>query len=150
MANILFTVWPFTGCVNPQVAVARWLAQRGHSVGFYTGRKFASLLEQQGFRFFPFQRPTTSVANAVPLEVYKRLFDQVAHFRPWFFLWGAEPMLYPDVLPLIGAIKERGMKVSLVTNGTTMKDKIPALVELGIDVILFSIDGARSDGPLRS
>jgi radical SAM protein with 4Fe4S-binding SPASM domain len=98
---------------------------------------------QWGNAGYNFTRPTTSVSNAVPLDVYKRLFDQVAHFRPWFFLWGGEPMLYPDILPLIGAIKERGMKVSLVTNGTTMKDKIPALVGLGIDVILFSIDGAR-------
>lgn len=98
---------------------------------------------QWGDAGYNFTQPSISASRAVPLQVYERLLDEVASFQPWFFLWGGEPMLYPDILPLIAGIKSRGMKVSLVTNGTVMHDKIAALVELGTDVILFSIDGAR-------
>ena len=56
MARFLFTVWPFTGCVNPQVAVAECLASRGHEIAFYTGSQFRSQIEQRGFTFFPYTK----------------------------------------------------------------------------------------------
>ena len=98
---------------------------------------------QWGEAGYNFERAPTPPSKTVPLAVYEKLLDEVADFRPWFFLWGGEPMLYPDIVPLIAGIKSRGMKVSLVTNGTVMADKVARLVELGVDVILFSVDGAR-------
>jgi radical SAM protein with 4Fe4S-binding SPASM domain len=98
---------------------------------------------QWGDAGYNFTRPSVNVHNVVPLDVYQRLFDDVAGFKPWIFLWGGEPMLYPDILPLIASIKSKGMPVSLITNGTVMGKAIPKLVELGTDVVLFSIDGPR-------
>lgn len=98
---------------------------------------------QWGDAGYNFTRSKAAISHTVPLEVYERLLDEVAHFKPWFFLWGGEPLLYPDILPLIAGIKRRGMTVSLVTNGTLLEPKAAALVEMGVDVILFSIDGAR-------
>jgi UDP:flavonoid glycosyltransferase YjiC (YdhE family) len=66
MARFLFTVWPFTGCVHPLIAVARELGARGHEIGFYTGRRYRALVEDRGFRFFPFHHlPETLVDELV-------------------------------------------------------------------------------------
>lgn len=54
MAKFLFTVWPFPGCLHPPIAVACQLKKRGHECAFYTGARYRSLIEQQGFEHFPF------------------------------------------------------------------------------------------------
>ena len=56
MAKFLITCWPFTGHVFPQVSIAKALQARGHRVAFYTGSNMVSLLEEEGFEVFPFQR----------------------------------------------------------------------------------------------
>jgi MGT family glycosyltransferase len=54
MSRILFTVWPFSGHVNPCVSVGLALRQLGHEVGFYTQKSWQPALEPHGFRLFPF------------------------------------------------------------------------------------------------
>lgn len=56
MAKFLFTVWPFTGCIHPSIAVAHKLVARGHSVAFYTGAQVQTLVEEEGFAHYPFRR----------------------------------------------------------------------------------------------
>lgn len=55
MARFLFAVWPFAGHVHPAIAIAHALRARGHEIAFYTGSAVRSLVEGEGFRFFPFQ-----------------------------------------------------------------------------------------------
>lgn len=52
MGRILFTVWPFTGHIHPNVAVARAVRAAGHEVAFYTGRAVHSSLGAEGFECF--------------------------------------------------------------------------------------------------
>lgn len=54
MAKFLFTGWPYPGCLHPQMAVARALAERGHAIGFYNGSSARVLIEGQSFRHFAF------------------------------------------------------------------------------------------------
>ena len=56
MARFLLTVWPFTGHINPNMAIARALRERGHEVAFYTGVKARSVVEGEGFRCFLIRR----------------------------------------------------------------------------------------------
>jgi MGT family glycosyltransferase len=56
MARFLFAVWPFAGCVNPSIAVARCLDARGHSIAFYTGRSPQRSIEAHGWTAFPFRQ----------------------------------------------------------------------------------------------
>ena len=42
MARFLFTVWPITGHVYPQVAIAQALRERGHECALFTGERVAS------------------------------------------------------------------------------------------------------------
>lgn len=55
MARFLIAVWPFPGHVFPLLAVAQALREREHEVAFYTGAQAWSLVEDQGFVWFPFK-----------------------------------------------------------------------------------------------
>jgi MGT family glycosyltransferase len=54
MARFLFTVWPITGHVYPQVAIAQALRDRGHECAFFTGNRVAYIVKREGFEHFPF------------------------------------------------------------------------------------------------
>jgi len=54
--RILFTLWPFTGHLLPQIAIARALRERGHEVAFYTGEAARARIEENGFPLFAFDR----------------------------------------------------------------------------------------------
>ena len=55
-ARYLLCCWPFPGHVNPNVAVARALRERGHDVAFYTGEEARATIEGQGFEVHGFER----------------------------------------------------------------------------------------------
>ena len=55
VAKFLFAVWPFAGHVHPSIAVAHALRARGHEIAFYTGATVRSVVEGEGFHFFPFR-----------------------------------------------------------------------------------------------
>jgi MGT family glycosyltransferase len=54
--KFLFTVWPFSGHIHPNLAIAEELSQRGHQIAFYTGRKAQATVEKAGFEFFPLRK----------------------------------------------------------------------------------------------
>src|SRR5690349_14898836 len=53
MARILFTTMPMAGHLRPGLPIARRLADAGHDVAWYTGRKYAGLVERAGARHLP-------------------------------------------------------------------------------------------------
>jgi MGT family glycosyltransferase len=55
-SRFLFTLWPFTGHLLPQVSIAVALRERGHEVAFYSGDAVRSIVEEEGFEFFGFVR----------------------------------------------------------------------------------------------
>lgn len=98
---------------------------------------------QWGETGYNFSRPAAELKEIVPLETYQRLLDEVAPFKPWIFVWGGEPFLYPDVMPLLTYMKQKGLTISVSTNGTKMDKHIEKLVEIGTDFLLISIDGPQ-------
>ena len=70
MARYLFTVWPLTGHLMPNLAIARELAGLGHEIRFYTGTRGAQRAEAEGFGAFPFDR------------VDEQAFDDILTTRP--------------------------------------------------------------------
>lgn len=56
MSRILFTVWPLTGHIHPNLAIAQELRNLGHEVAFYTGSRARGMVEAAGFHCFPLQR----------------------------------------------------------------------------------------------
>ncbi len=75
------------------------------------------------------------------LADYVRLLDELAPSRPIISLFGGEPFLYPDILPLIREVKARGLTCTIITNGGRLEALARELVEIGIDSIAVSIDG---------
>ena len=75
------------------------------------------------------------------LADYVRLLDEIAPFDPIVSLFGGEPLLYPDILPLVREIKARDLTCTVITNGGRLEALARDLVEAGIDSIAVSIDG---------
>ncbi len=74
-------------------------------------------------------------------EVF-RLVDQASHFKSAIYLGGAEPLLRRDFFEILEYIKAQGLSVMFTTNGTLFDPgKIQALVRLGVDHVVFSVDG---------
>jgi len=75
------------------------------------------------------------------LADYVRLLDEVAPFQPIVSLFGGEPFLYPDIIPLIREVKKRGLTCTIITNGGRLEKHAKELVEEGLDSVAVSIDG---------
>jgi len=56
MSHILFCSNPFSGHVRPGLPIAAELVARGHEVSWYTGSRFARLVESAGARHVPLDR----------------------------------------------------------------------------------------------
>ncbi|MBI4596256.1 MAG: radical SAM protein [Candidatus Tectomicrobia bacterium] len=63
--------------------------------------------------------------------------------RPFFFLWGGEPFLYAKFLELVAFIKERELTCEVNTNGTYLRETAGSLVDLKLDSLVLSLDGAE-------
>lgn len=86
-------------------------------------------------------RELIGLSRQMALADYVRLLDELAPSQPIISLFGGEPLLYPDILPLIREIKGRGLTCSIITNGWRLEEMARDLVEVGIDSIMVSIDG---------
>ncbi|MDA3809272.1 MAG: SPASM domain-containing protein [Spirochaetaceae bacterium] len=63
-----------------------------------------------------------------------------------FFGGFGEPLTHPRILDMIGDAKKRGAHVELISNGILLNSTMSeSIVDLGIDRIWISIDGASSD-----
>jgi radical SAM protein with 4Fe4S-binding SPASM domain len=82
----------------------------------------------------------------VPVEVYKKLVDQIvaAGWAPVWYIWGGEPMLYPGLTELLYYIKERGMPISLVSNGTNIAEQAEPILET-CKIVYLSVDGPNAE-----
>jgi MoaA/NifB/PqqE/SkfB family radical SAM enzyme len=81
--------------------------------------------------------------------VFERLLAGLEAFspRPLVFFGGyGEPLSHPKILEMISRVKESGSAVELITNGILLNDEsIESLVEVGLDVLWVSVDGAHPD-----
>src|SRR5512132_2507551 len=86
-------------------------------------------------------RELIGLNRQMALSDYVRLLDEVAPWQPIISLFGGEPLLYPDLLPLVREVKERGLTCTVITNGGRLEQHARELVLAGIDSIAVSIDG---------
>jgi len=85
-----------------------------------------------------------TLREQMALPVLRQLADQVARFKPMFYLWGGEPFLYPDLIPFMAYLRSRRMLCAINTNGTFLEDAAEDLVKAGsVANVLVSLDGPR-------
>jgi len=98
---------------------------------------------QWGQSGYNFDRSAETLKEVVPAKYYKKVVDDCAHSNPLYYIWGGEPMLYPDIMEVLGHIKSRGNPCALITNGTLIAEHAKELVEMDLDSIMISLDGPR-------
>jgi radical SAM protein with 4Fe4S-binding SPASM domain len=77
----------------------------------------------------------------VSLEKYKEIIDEIAPWRPITYIWGGEPFLYPDLMPLAKYILDKGLYFSINTNGTLLEKHAEEIVRDKWSTIFVSLDG---------
>lgn len=77
-------------------------------------------------------------------QILYRLLKGLEGARPRFFFGGfGEPLMHPEIVPMIRACKDAGAAVELITNGTLLSTKCSVeLMEAGLDGLWVSLDGA--------
>jgi MoaA/NifB/PqqE/SkfB family radical SAM enzyme len=86
----------------------------------------------------------------MPLETFSQLMAQLGQFPrpPTIHLSGyGEPMFHDDFLEIVKQAKATGARVEMTTNGLLLNaDKAIALIDLGLDRLVVSIDGMTPEG----
>jgi len=85
--------------------------------------------------------PREVVRSELPVEKLEMLVDDLSSFRPAITLFGGEPLMYSNWERLVAHIKSKKMRVNMVTNGTLLDGFVEKTVELGVDELIFSLDG---------
>jgi len=75
------------------------------------------------------------------LEEIKDPIDGVKHFKPNITLFGGEPMLYPNWIKVVEIVKSAGLRCNIITNGVLIGRWAQEIVDIGLDEIIFSLDG---------
>ena len=82
-------------------------------------------------------------------ETFERFFAGLKELSPLpsvYFGGIGEPLFHPKTIDWIAQVKQLGVKVELITNGTILNEKIARqLIDSGLDVLWVSIDGASPE-----
>lgn len=82
-------------------------------------------------------------------ETFERILAGLKEFSPIpnvYFGGIGEPLFHPRTVQWIRRVKELGVQVELITNGTILTEKIAReLIDAGLDILWVSIDGASPE-----
>lgn len=87
--------------------------------------------------------PTEMLREQLSIKEIEVLLNDVRSFRPNITLFGGEPFIYREWTDIVRMAKERGMRCNIITNGVLLGDNAEKIVELGVDEIIFSLDGPK-------
>lgn len=75
------------------------------------------------------------------LEVWKRLIDDVARFKPLIAVTSTEPLLYDGIVELVDYCHKRGLRVQVTTNGFLLDRFVEPFLRSRLDILSVSLDG---------
>ncbi|MDK2821236.1 MAG: Fe-coproporphyrin synthase [Clostridia bacterium] len=84
-------------------------------------------------------------SNELNTREAKKFLDQLVDFRvPVLLLSGGEPLVRPDIFDLATYAVDRGLRLTLSTNGTLIdRDTAKKLKKIGISYVGISLDGVE-------
>jgi len=81
--------------------------------------------------------------DELSLDEIDKIINDIKTFKPNVTLFGGEPLLYSNWEKVVSRIKEEGMRCNIITNGILLEKHADAIINLGVDEIIFSLDGPR-------
>lgn len=92
-----------------------------------------------------YRPPLDRVTASMDLATFERLVDELPELDTVTLQGLGEPLLAPDLFPMIAYAAQRGIRVGFNTNGTVLtRDKGERLVESGLAWLHVSVDGATA------
>lgn len=95
-----------------------------------------------------FKCPMCHVVNSrnkinthLPFADFKKIVFESKKDSPSFQLAGGEPLLHPDIIPMIKLLDDQNIVKLLVTNGLLLEEKAKDLIDSGLDFLAISLDG---------
>lgn len=74
--------------------------------------------------------------------VFSRICEELAYAQSMDLTGWGEPLLHPDLTIMIRKAKEKGLPVSMTSNGTLLTEKMTSeLIDAGLDKLAVSVDG---------
>ena len=83
-------------------------------------------------------------ASVLPIGTIRSIVEECAAQKPYYALFGGEPMMYPYLGEAISAIREAGSRVDMPTNGMFLKKKAQLLCDHPPNRIWVSLDGPKA------
>jgi len=94
-----------------------------------------------------FRPPLNRLTAAMPLALFRCLVDDLPGLRALTLQGIGEPLLAPNLVDMVRYAKGRGIRVSVDTNASLLyRDRAEELVEVGLDRLRVSLDGADPQG----
>jgi radical SAM protein with 4Fe4S-binding SPASM domain len=94
-----------------------------------------------------FSAPLAKGGMSMPLALFTQIVDQAARVKVFqLALGGGEPMTHPDLETMVAYATERGLLVSMTTNGNHLTPfRADALRQAGLGQLQFSLNGATPE-----
>src|SRR5512138_1190406 len=90
-----------------------------------------------------YRPPVNKITGAMPVATFRALVDDLPGLRQLTLQGLGEPLLAPDLLPMVRYAKERGVRVGFNSNATLLsRRRAEELVDAGLDWLHVSLDGA--------
>ena len=87
--------------------------------------------------------PPEVLKSELTIDELKSIIDEVKFYGPNITFFGGEPLLYKEWATLVRYIKEAGLRCNIITNGMLLEKHAEEMVSLGVNEIIFSLDGTR-------
>ena len=81
------------------------------------------------------------LADELTLGELREVVDDVGRYRPRIGITGGEPFVRSDAVDFIAHVKSRGLRCGVNTNGMFLARDAAALVDVGLDNVMVSLDG---------
>lgn len=79
------------------------------------------------------------------LNELKDIVNQVISYKPQVYLWGGEPLVYPDLLNFIQYLRKYHLNIFITTNGVLLDKFVESFINHKVTQLTISLEGFKED-----